>query len=299
MNLKFTLCNFSFSEYHPENNVSLPKNHWRPSALPTVAWNPWTDLRLRDDIKKLNLPFPFGPMPDKTTLKIRQSYAASTTYVDDLIGQLLRSVDNNTIIVLFGDHGWSMGEHGEFSKFSNFEIATRVPLLIHVPELSQKKQYITQPVELVDLFPTLADLVGFSDQIEICPRNKKLKLCTEGKSLVPLLVPWTSKEPWKSAVFSQYPRPGTWPTQRPNSDKPKLNEINIMGYSTRTERYRYTEWVHFNHTTCKPNWSIVYANELYDHLIDPEENFNLATRNPMANVVATLRIKLILGWRYA
>lgn len=73
--------------------------------MPTVAWNPWTDIRERDDIESLNIPFPFGEMPLNFTRKILQAYAASVTYIDDLIGSLLQEVDRNTIVVLIGDHG--------------------------------------------------------------------------------------------------------------------------------------------------------------------------------------------------
>lgn len=70
-----------------------------------MAWNPWTDLRDRDDIASLNLPVPFGPMPANTSKQIIQNYNAAVSYVDDLIGQLLRKIDKNTIVVLVGDHG--------------------------------------------------------------------------------------------------------------------------------------------------------------------------------------------------
>lgn len=92
-------------DYHPLDNIKLPKNCYRPPMLPTVAWNPWTDVRRRDDIAALNISFPFGIMPDSTSREIIQNYNAATTYVDDLIGQLLEKVDDNTIIVLIGDHG--------------------------------------------------------------------------------------------------------------------------------------------------------------------------------------------------
>lgn len=78
----------------------------RPSLMPTVAWNPWIDLRKRDDIATLNISFPFGRMPDDMTRKILQGYNAAVTYVDDLIGQLLSHInDDNTVTVLIGDHG--------------------------------------------------------------------------------------------------------------------------------------------------------------------------------------------------
>lgn len=103
----------------------------------------------------------------------------------------------------------------------------------------------------------------------------------------------------KSAVFTQYPRPGIFPTENPNSDKPRLKDIKIMGYSIRTKRYRYTEWVGFDATRFKINWKKIYGRELYDHLIDVKEDLNLADREELKNLTKTLKKKLILGWRYA
>jgi iduronate 2-sulfatase len=81
-----------------------------PEKLPSVAWNPWTDLREREDIKHLNLSFPYGPMPENFSQLIRQSYFAATSYMDDQVGRLLSTLEtegfaNNTIIVFVGDHG--------------------------------------------------------------------------------------------------------------------------------------------------------------------------------------------------
>lgn len=82
------------------------KHYKRPKDMPMVAWETWTDMRRRDDIKKLGLIFPFGIMPKNWAIKIKQSYFASATYIDDLIGQLLSHVNKkNTIIVLTSDHG--------------------------------------------------------------------------------------------------------------------------------------------------------------------------------------------------
>lgn len=94
-----------FLRFHPLENVTLPKSRVRPSNLPNVAWNPFTDVRRRDDISKLNLTFPFGTIPDDVSKRIIQSYNAAISYVDDLIGQLLENVDKDTIILLVGDHG--------------------------------------------------------------------------------------------------------------------------------------------------------------------------------------------------
>ncbi|XP_025830062.1 iduronate 2-sulfatase isoform X2 [Agrilus planipennis] len=267
--------------FHPLNKIKFPKNSFQPPLLPSVAWNPWTDLRKRDDIKKLNISFPFGRMPKNVTLKIIQSYHASLTYVDHLIG-------------------WSMGEHGEFAKYSNFEVAAKVPLIIRVPKLNEGHIISHELVELVDLFPTLVHLSGLSSGMQTCPKDKTVKLCTEGKSLVPLMVSLAHGQAYegKKAIFYQYPRPGTFPTQHPNSDKPTLHEIKIMGYSIKTKQFRYTMWTYFDNEKFTPNWKKVYATELYDHLFDPEEENNLAGKASLSNLENSLKTALIKGWRY-
>lgn len=97
-----------------------------------------------------------------------------------------------------------------------------------------------------------------------------------------------------SVAFTQYPRPGVYPTLKPNSDKPRLNEIKIMGYSVINNRYRYTEWVRFNHHQCAPLWNATVSEELYDHVIDGEENLNLAGRAELSYVVESLKKELRL-----
>lgn len=99
--------------------------------------------------------------------------------------------------------------------------------------------------------------------------------------------------------FTQYPRPGPYPTSKRSSDKPRLKEIKIMGYSIRTDRYRYTEWVEFNNTSCLPIWSSKIATELYDHLLDPEENSNLFFTPDLDFIKRKLGRQLKLGWRHA
>ncbi|XP_066992107.2 iduronate 2-sulfatase isoform X2 [Anabrus simplex] len=243
-----------YLDFHPLKSVRLPSNRWQPPSLPLVAWNPWTDVRKRDDIAALNISFPFGRIPDNTVQLIRQGYYAAVTYIDYLFGQLvgklmeLKLLDE-TIVVLTGDHGWSLGEHGEWSKYSNFDVAVRVPLLVYVPHMTEVPLASDALVELVDIFPSLVDLTNVSMAPPLCPTDSKnIRLCTEGISFVPLIrqamtSPFgKSTFNWKTGVFSQYPRPGLFPTQKPNSDKPRLNQIRVMGYSLRTLRHRYTEW---------------------------------------------------------
>ncbi|XP_023939159.1 iduronate 2-sulfatase [Bicyclus anynana] len=255
----------------PLSNVTPPNKPYMPIEMPLVAWHPWSDVRHRDDIKALNISFPFGTMPTKWSLKIRQSYYAASLYVDDLIGQLMGHVDNDTIVVLTSDHGWSLGENGLWAKYSNFDVALKVPLIFRIPGFHPKS--ITTPVELLDIFPTLVDIVGLTIPTHKCRGfNDKSTLCFDGTSLVSLMRNNASTVN-KSFAISQYPRPGVYPTI--NSDKPRLKHIKIMGYSIRTKRYRYTEWISFNNTQFTRNWDEIYGIELYNHILDDEESDNL------------------------
>lgn len=130
-----------FLDLYPISEIKLPVNHVYPPGLPSVAWDPWDDLRRRDDVKKLNVSYPYGPIPEYFQKLIIQSYYAATSYMDEQVGHLLSALDehdlaNNTIVSFVGDHGWSLGENQEWSKFSNFEVAVRVPLMIYVPGLT-------------------------------------------------------------------------------------------------------------------------------------------------------------------
>ncbi|RVE41127.1 hypothetical protein evm_014223 [Chilo suppressalis] len=242
-----------------------------PENLPLVAWHPWSDVRKRDDINQLNISFPFGNMPPEWILKIRQSYYAAAVYIDNLIGLLMKQVNlNNTIVILTSDHGWSLGENGLWAKYSNFDVALKVPLLFLIPGYQQRS--VSTPVELLDIFPTLADLTGLSKHVPKCGHRVNYSLCFEGESLVPLMKSHTTYQRNKNYAISQYPRPGEYP--KPNSDKPRLKDIKIMGYSIRTKRYRYTEWISFNNTMFTRNWTSIHGLELYDHHVDPNEAKN-------------------------
>ena len=223
--------------------------------------------------------------------------------------------------------GWSLGEHQEWSKYSNFEVALQVPLIIHVPGLrnnrinshrkamydrknNNSKMYrhnenysaTNSMVELVDIFPTLAELSGI-EVPKLCPCNSsKVMLCTEGSSLVPLIKCLSFNNgnkhvKWKSAVFSQFPRPSDLPQE--NSDQPRLRDIRIMGYTMRTELYRYTEWVGFDPITLQTNWSDLHARELYVHTTDPSEDNNVADLPHYKQTVTQLSATLHQGWRNA
>jgi arylsulfatase A-like enzyme len=150
-------------------------------------------------------------------------------------------LNENTIVVLFGDHGYHLGEQGLWGKTTNFELDTRVPLIVRAPGMKAAGKSSVSLVELVDLYPTLAELAGL-------PITGQL----EGKSLAPIL--GDADHVTKTAALSQYPRGG-----------------GLMGYSMRTATHRLTQWVHRQSGE-------VRATELYDYADGLVETRNIASR---------------------
>ncbi|XP_076641696.1 iduronate 2-sulfatase isoform X2 [Halictus rubicundus] len=316
-----------YLKHHPLRKFKVPDPYEWPENVSSIAYNPWIDLRKRKDIESLNLNFPWERIPNSFGKLIMQSYYAAVSYIDDLIGKLIDRLDilsirKNTTIILTSDHGWSLGEHAVWAKYSNYDVALRVPLIISTSgigdsalNLPKKQMVIDSLVELVDIFPTIADLANIP--IPIC-RNEnenerknatRMKrvftrpelVCSEGVSLVPLIAAAIKQEllPWKKAAFGQYPRPGIKPSMNPNSDEPRFKQIKAMGYTLRTDRYRYTAWLKFNPQTRVPNWNLLIAEELYDHEMDKNENKNLVVFPRYQKLKETLRTLLKRGWRYA
>jgi uncharacterized sulfatase len=161
-------------------------------------------------------PWPYmGVTPDQAR-ECKRAYYAAISFVDAQIGHVLDAVDrlglrDNTIIVFWSDHGYHLGEHGLWMKQSCYEESARVPLIISVPGQKTAGQMSPRTVELVDLYPTLADLTGLTP-------TKGL----EGFSVRPLIE--DPKATWAHAAYTQVQRG------------------NFPGYSVRTERWRYTEW---------------------------------------------------------
>lgn len=207
-----------------------------------------------------------GDIPAEQARQLKHGYYACVSFTDANIGKLLAALDqlkiaDNTIVVLWGDHGWKLGEHNAWCKHTNFENDTRAPLIIRAPGQKAPGGQTAALVEFVDIYPTLCDLAGL-------PKPRHL----EGSSAARLLD--QPNQPWKSAAFSQYPRG------------------SVMGYSIRTEQYRFTAWK-------DKQTGQVQATELYDHRADPEENENVASRPENAQLVAQLLKQLDAGWRQA
>jgi iduronate 2-sulfatase len=207
---------------------------------------------------------------------LRHGYYACVSYIDALVGRLTKSLEDlsladNTIVLLWGDHGFHLGEQGLWTKANNYELSTRVPLILSVPGQAKTGISSNALVELVDVYPTLAALCRLP-----APQG------VEGINLQPLLD--DPARPWKQAAFSQYPRAREGNRHRGHGE--------IMGYAIRTSRYRYVEW---------RSWQSqqVTARELYDHQSDPHEMRNLASQPGHEKTIKTLSRLLATGWQAA
>jgi len=201
------------------------------------------------------------PLSDDLRRETTAAYYASISFMDAQVGFLLAALDRldlwrSTVVVFVSDHGYHLGEHGGLKhKMTLFEESVRVPLVIAAPNAAADVS-TDGIVELVDLYPTLADLCGLP-----APQGRP------GKSLSPLL--HGSLDEWtKQAAFTVVARDGT-------RDVSDTLDRSKLGRSVRTARWRYTEW----HDGTR---------ELYDHQADPHEYRNLAADEELADTVTKL-----------
>ncbi len=189
--------------------------------------------------------------------QLRHGYYACVSYIDAQVGKLLAALDqlglqDNTIVVLWGDHGFALGEEARWCKGTNFEVDTRVPLLIRAPKLAAPGIASESLVEAVDIYPTLAELAGLPAPNDLA-----------GRSLVPVLNDPTVTI--RDHALSQFPRP--W----------KKQGQDFMGYSIRTSTHRYTRWVQW------PSRQMV-SEELYDYTSTGKTSLNPAVPATQGNL---------------
>ena len=236
-------------DLYRRESFEVPSLRAPPQGAPTYAPSGWGELRQYSEMPQN------GPLDDEQARTLIHAYHAAISYMDAQLGRVMDELDRlglapNTIVVLWGDHGWHLGDHGWWCKHTNFEQATRIPLLISAPGIKPGTR--TQALaETVDLYPTLAELAGLPAP-EVPQR-------LEGRSLVPVL-----KKPSrdsKEAIFHVYPRS-------------RKGDGAILGRAVRTERYRLVEWKKSGAAASTAEF------ELYDYKRDPEETKNLADSEP-------------------
>ena len=249
--------------YDP-SKLKLADNPFKPKDAPPYAVTDFGELRNYFGVPQT------GPVSDELARKLIHAYRAASSFTDTNVGRVLAELDRlglreNTIVVLWGDHGWKLGEHASWCKHSNMENDANAPLILAAPTAKAKGQSTRALVEFVDIYPTLCDLAGLS-----------LPSHLEGTSFKPLLD--DPARSWKSAAFSQYPRS--------HEGRP------LMGYAMKTDRYRFIEWR--DRQTGQP-----ITHELYDHQTDPAENQNIAPRPENNDLLTKLATQLSAGWKAA
>jgi iduronate 2-sulfatase len=243
--------------YRPHCPYIAPKKYFDLYPLEKIILptDPTDDL---DDVPPIALftKPPHWGLSEQQRRESIQAYFASISFMDAQVGKLLEALDrlklaDRTVVVFWSDHGYALGEHGQWMKMSLFEESCRVPLIISVPGAKTVGKASPRTVELLDVYPTLADLCGL-------PAPNDL----DGKSLRPLLDnPAVS---WDRPAYTQVTR--------------TVRQRAVMNYSVRTERWRYTEW------NAEPARA-----ELYDHDRDPREHVNLASDPSHRQTVAQLK----------
>lgn len=239
----------------PHLPFCAPKKYWDlydPAALPLAtvteppAGSPRYAPQFGGELRNYAGIPAQGPLPEALQRKLIHGYYAATSYMDAQLGRVLDKLDelkltDNTIIVLWGDHGWHLGDHGMWCKHTNYEQAARIPLLIAAPGIAAART--TALVETVDIFPTLSELAGLP-----------LPVGLDGLSFVKVLR--DPEQRIRDSIIHVYPR------------------NKLLGRAIRTTRHRMVEW------KVPGTESNTAEYELYDYETDPLETKNLAADRP-------------------
>ena len=285
----------SVGYYRPHLPFNAPKKYWdlydrdkiplaenQFIAESTSAYFVHGEAELRGYSDCHDLPLPSEEAWDENRQReIKHGYYASVSYTDAQIGRLLDELEKlglaeNTIVVLWGDHGWKLGEHNGWCKQTNYEIDTRVPMIISGQGVKAKGKLSNALTELVDIYPTLCEMANL-------PVPEHL----QGTSYVPLLE--NPDATWKTAAYSQF--------LLGRYGRTKTIDGEQMGYAIRTDQYRYVEWYSWNKEENKADNLI--SRELFDHNTDPQENRNIIAEIENKLIVEELSEQLKKGWRYS
>lgn len=247
-------------DLYPKETIKLSNLKTRPENS-----NKYT-LRVRGELNHYyNIPHLYKDISDSLAINLRRAYYACVTYADTQVGKLLKELkkldlDKNTIIVLWGDHGYKLGDYNSWCKWSNMNIDTNIPFIFSHPD-GFKGKTNNKVVEALNIYPTLADLCGLDIPEHI-----------EGKSLRPLLMKT------KETFIDDYAYT-IWPEKRK-----KFNET-VMGYSIKTDKYNYVEWVRLS--TGK-----IVEKEFYNRENDPNETINVIEEKRYESIISKLEKQL-------
>ncbi len=226
-------------DLYDRDNIPLAEFQKRAKGTTELPYHDFGELRSYTDIPEFI--DARDHVREEKQRELIHGYYACVSYIDALLGKVLDALEankqnENTTIVLWGDHGWHLGDHGLWAKHSNFEQATRAPLIFVDPSM-KKGQTNDSPVNFVDIFPTLCDLAGITKPDHL-----------QGISLSPILSGKQSSV--NEFAISQFGRGQT------------------EGYALRNDRYRYVAWFKDGNTNAD---ATILAKELYDYKKDPLE----------------------------
>ncbi|WP_258104172.1 sulfatase-like hydrolase/transferase [Marinoscillum sp. MHG1-6] len=247
----------AYWDLYDRNSIAVHPEQGQSATIPAFAYD--IDGELLSSYSDTPLS---GTINEAKQKELIHGYMACVSYVDAQIGKVLDKLDelnltDNTVIVLWGDHGFHLGDHSQWAKKTNFEQAVRSPLMIYSPDTGLTNNVTDAPVELVDVYPTVCALAGVTPPAGLA-----------GTSLVPLLNDPTASV--RFAAMSQYHRDG---------DK--------MGYTLRNERYRYTKWIHMDYDNGERIGPVV-GHEFYDYQVDEYETVNLYGDSKYDVVIAAM-----------
>ena len=252
----------AYGLYRPHVPWIVPESYFAQYPLEEIKVFPFdpSELKTAPPIAYWTQPPDFGMSELQKRQAIRAYYAA-TTYMDAQVGKVLIALEtlglaDNTIVVFWSDHGWQMGQHGQWMKQDLFEHSAKVPVIFAGPGVAKHGATCRRTIEHLDIYPTLIDMCGLAGS----PTN------LHGESLVRLL-----EDP--TAMWS---KPAVTQVERTVQGHPSL-----MGYSVRTERYRYTSWQ-----------DGAAGEELYDYQNDPHELKNLASDPTHHRIKFALQVQL-------
>lgn len=277
-------------DLYDRESISITDQQQSPENGAAMGLHASFELRVRHGIPK------YGPIEGELAKTLKHAYLASVSYVDAQIGRMIKALEEagareNTIIILWSDHGWHLGDMGIWGKATNYEIATRVPMLLWTPDMPDENRgkSTSALVELVDMYPTLCELVGVKPPDHL-----------EGESFASLLE--DPDQNWEQVAFTQYPNPALreWAanpltqSMRETYFGPLIEDVEsrikdqqkekwdremfenyLTGYAMRTDRYRLVLWKDRRDKDSEPLFI-----ELYDHEGDPSETQNIAEAHP-------------------
>jgi len=266
------------------NRADMPLATFTEHAkdAPEVAYHKSGELRNYIDIPAFatfNQPGNHVYIKEEKQKELIHGYYAAVSYMDAQVGILLNTLDslgtlNNTIIVLWGDHGWHLGDHDLWEKHTNMEQATRAPLIVAAPGMKAGKSNSLS--EHLDIFPTICDLAGLNVPAQL-----------QGKSLKPIMQ--NNSSAVKDFSVSQYPRK----LSKEDTQKAGFDSNKIMGYSLRTSKYRFTIWMN-DFTSDQPfDAKKIFASEMYDYNADPLEKVNVYTSNNYKEAAKEMYSKMV------